>query len=91
MIVLYYSWLTSRSVNAWGISVCFLLCQQSCSDSSLYFLLFSIIFFIIPVVKENTRLKLALAIPTETPIIPVKSMIDIPLLVADKTIRILSK
>ena len=41
-------------------------------------------FFIIPVVKENARLKLALAIPAGTPITLVKEIRDIPSLVADK-------
>ena len=45
----------------------------------------------IPVVKENTRLKLALDIPTGTPILLVKEIVDIPPLVADKTIKVLSK
>ena len=34
-------------------------------------------FFIIPVVKENTRLKLALAIPTGAPIMLAKEITDI--------------
>ena len=45
----------------------------------------------IHVVKENTRLKVALAIPTETAITLVKEIILIPPLVADKTIKALSK
>ena len=48
-------------------------------------------FFIIPVVKENTRLKLALAIHTGTPATLVKQIIDITPLAADKTIKVLSK
>ena len=48
-------------------------------------------FFSIPVVKESIKLKLALAIPTGAPIILAKEIIDIPPLVADKTIRVLSK
>ena len=45
-------------------------------------------FFIITVVRENTRLKDALAIPTGTPItLPI--ILILPL-VADKAIRILS-
>ena len=42
----------------------------------------------IPVVKENIKLKLAIAIPTGAPIILVKETIDIPPLVSDKTIRV---
>ena len=45
----------------------------------------------IHVVKENIKLELALAIPTVTPITLVKEVIDIPSLVADKTIKVLSK
>ena len=48
-------------------------------------------FFIIFVVKENTRLKLTLAIPSRTPIILEKEIINIPPLVTDKTIEVLSK
>ena len=48
-------------------------------------------FFSIPVVKESIKLKLALVIPTGAPIILAKEIIDIPPLVADKTIRVLSK
>ena len=43
-------------------------------------------FFIIPVIKEKIKVKLALAIPTTL----VKEMIDTPPLVALKTIKILS-
>ena len=45
----------------------------------------------IPVVKENIRLKLAFAIPTGAPIILAKETINIPPLGAYKTIRFLSK
>ena len=44
----------------------------------------------ISVVKENTRLKLALAIPTGTPITLAKEIIDITPLVVGKTIKVLS-
>ena len=56
-----------------------------------FFSLFLVIpnsFFIIPVVKENTRVKLALAIPTGTPTILVKEIIDTHPLVADKTTKV---
>ena len=43
------------------------------------------------VVKENTRLKLALAIPTGAPITLAKEIIDNPSVVADKVIKLLSK
>ena len=49
-----------------------------------------IIFFIIPVVKEKIKVKLALAIPTGAPTMLVKEMIDIPPVVAFKIIKILS-
>ena len=42
----------------------------------------------IPVVNENIRLKIAFAIPAGAPVILVKEIIDIPPLVADKTIKI---
>ena len=41
----------------------------------------------IPVVKENTKLNLALAIRSGTPVILANEIIDIPPLVADKTIK----
>ena len=44
----------------------------------------------IPAVKENTRLELALAIPARVPIMLEKEIIDIPSFVSDKTIKILS-
>ena len=43
------------------------------------------------VVKENTRLKLALAIITGAPITLAKEIIDNPSVVADKVIKLLSK
>ena len=58
-----------------------------------FFFLFLIILsslFIIPVVKENTKVKLALAVPAATPITLVKEIALIPPLVADHTIKILS-
>ena len=47
-------------------------------------------FLIIPVVRENIKAKLALAIPTGAPTMLLKEMIDTPPLVAPKTIKILS-
>ena len=55
------------------------------------FLVISNSFFIIPVAKENTRAKSTLAIPAGTPVKLVKEIIHIYLLVADKTIKVLSK
>ena len=44
----------------------------------------------IPVVREKNKVKLALAIPTGVPIAVVNEIIDIPPVVALKTINILS-
>ena len=57
----------------------------------LSFLFISNNFVIIPVVKENIKLEFALAIHTGAPIILANKMIDIPPLVADKIIKVLSK
>ena len=46
-------------------------------------------FFSIPVTKENARVKLALAIPAETPITLSKEIMDTSQLVAGKTIKVL--
>ena len=48
-------------------------------------------FLIIPVVREKIRVKLALAIPTGALTTLADEMIQTPLLVALKTIKILSK
>ena len=60
--------------------------------SCLFFLFLVMLsnFLIIPVVREKIKVKLALAIPTGAPIILVNEIIDTPLLVALKTIKILS-
>ena len=47
-------------------------------------------FLIIPVVREKIKVKLALAIPTGAPTTLADEMIQTPLLVALKTIKILS-
>ena len=44
----------------------------------------------IPVVKEKIKVKLAFTIPTDSPIVLVNEIIDTPLVVALKTINILS-
>ena len=44
----------------------------------------------IPVVKEKIKVKLALTIPTDLPIVLVNEIIYTPLVVALKTIKILS-
>ena len=48
-------------------------------------------FFTIPVDNENVRLRLALAIPTGDPITVANETIEVLPLVADKTIKDLSK
>ena len=58
-----------------------------------FFFLFLVIcrtFFIIPAVKENTRVKLALAIPAGAPVTLAKEIIDTLPLVADKIVKVLS-
>ena len=60
---------------------------------SSFFFLFLVIFnnlLIISVVREKIKVRLTLAIPTGAPIILVNGIIDTPLLVALKTIKILS-
>ena len=44
----------------------------------------------IPVVKEKIKVKLALTIPTDLPIVLVNEIIDTPLVVALKTIKVFS-
>ena len=56
----------------------------------LLFLVTCKTFFFIPVVEENARVKLALAIPAGAPIALAKETIDAPPLVADKTIKVYS-
>ena len=60
---------------------------------SCFFFLFLVIFsnfLTIPVVREKIKVKLALAIPTGAPTTLADEMIQTPLLVAHKTIKILS-
>ena len=59
----------------------------------MFFFLFLVIFrnfLTVPVVKEKIKVRLALAIPTGAPTILVNEIIDTLLLVALKTIKILS-
>ena len=59
---------------------------------SCFFFLFLVIcsnFLMIPVDKEKIKVKLALTIPTDVPITLVNEIIDIPLVVALKIIKIL--
>ena len=60
---------------------------------SCFFFLFLVIFsnfLTIPVVREKNKVRLALAIPTAAPTILVNEIIDTLLLVALKTIKVLS-
>ena len=45
-------------------------------------------FLLIPVNKENIKVKLVLTIPTDVPITLVNEIIDVPLVVALKIIKI---
>ena len=59
----------------------------------MFFFLFLVLFsnfLTIPVVRAKIRVKLALAIPTGAPTILVNEIIDTPLVVALKAIKILS-
>ena len=83
------------SINAWDTKVSMLstLLLTNIIILSCFFFLFLVMlsnFFIIRVVREKIKLKLALAIPTGAPVILVNEIIDTPLLVALKTIKILS-
>ena len=90
-IVINSSWLISRFINAWHIKVSMLFNSLVGSARIYYvpsyvFLVICKTFFIIPAFKENTRVKLALAISAEAPITLAKEIIDTTLIVADKTI-----
>ena len=50
----------------------------------------NLIFFIIPVIKEKIKVKLALAIPTGAPTTLTEEIMQTPALVVLKTIKILS-
>ena len=56
--------------------------------SCLFFLVIFSNFLTIPVVREKNKVRLALAIPTGAPTILVNEIINTPLLVALKTIKI---
>ena len=83
------------SINAWDtkVSMILSLLLANLRILSCFFFLFLVIlsnFLIIPVVKEKIKVKLALAIPTGAPTTLADEMIQTPLLVALKTIKILS-
>ena len=76
------------------LSVLFNLLLANITMSLCFFFLFRVVFnnfFTIPVDIENARLKLALPIPTSAPIKVANDAIEILPLVADKTIKDLSK
>ena len=54
-------------------------------------MLFSTVFFTIPVKTENARLKIALTIPTGAPVTVANSAIEMLPVVTDETINDLSK
>ena len=82
-------------ISAWDIKVSLLssLLLANIRILLCFFFLFLVIlsnFFIIPVVRDKIKVKLALAIPTGAPTTLADEMIQTPLLVALKTIKILS-
>ena len=83
------------SISAWGTKVSMLssLLLANIRILSCFLCLFLVMlsnFLIISAVKEKIKVKHALAIPTGAPTTLVKEMIDTPLPVALKTIKILS-
>ena len=83
------------SINAWNIKVSMPLSLllanvRILSCFSFLFLVMLMNFFIIPVVREKMKVRLALAIPAGAPTTLADEMIQTPLLVALKTIKILS-
>ena len=72
-----------------GVSKLFNLLLASIRILLCLFFLFPVmlnIFFVIPVIKGNKRVKLALAIPAETHVTLGKEIMDTPRLVADKSL-----
>ena len=83
------------SINARDIRVSMLLSLLLAKIRilSCFFFFFLVVFnkfLVIPVDREKIKVKLALAIPTGAPTILVNEQIDTPLVVALKTIKILS-
>ena len=83
------------SINAWDTKVSMLstLLLTNIIILSCFFFLFLVMlsnFFIIRVVREKIKLKLALAIPTGAPVILVNKIIDTPSVIALNIIKILS-
>ena len=83
----------SRSFNAWDVndSMLLSLVLANLRILSCFAFLFLVIFcnfLTISVVIEKIKVKFALTIPTDAPIIFVNEIIDTPLLVTLKTIKI---
>ena len=83
------------SVNAWVTKISMLssLLIANIRILSCFFILFLIIlsnFWIIPVVREKIKVRLALSIPIVAPTTLADEIIQTPLLVALKTIKSLS-
>ena len=83
------------SINAWDtkFSMLLSLLLANIRILSCFFFLFLVMFsssLIFPVVREKIKVKLALAIPTVASAALADEMIQIPLLVALKTMKILS-
>ena len=83
------------SINAWDakVSMLFSLLLANIRILSCFFFLFLAIlstFLIIPAVKEKNEVKLAPAITIRAPTTLTEEIIQTPLLVAERTIKILS-
>ena len=78
-----FSMLFNLLLSEIKLSLCFFLFVSRC----FYFLFYSI-FFVIPVVNENEKLKLELAIPVGEPKTVANDAIETQAIVADKIIMI---
>ena len=83
------------SISAWDTKVSMLwsLLLANTRILSCFFFLFLVMlsnFFIIPVVREKFKIKLAIVIPTGAPTTLADEIIQTPLLVVLKAIKILS-
>ena len=95
MIFVKFSWLISISISALDIVLPLLFNLLLANITSLlrFFFLFCVVFnsfFTIHINIENLKLKLA-PVGISAPIIMAKEAIDIPPLVLDKIIKVLSK
>ena len=89
------SWLISMSVSAWGtkVSMLSILLSANVRILSCFFFLCLLMlnnFLIIPLAREKIKVKLALANQTGAPATLADEIIQTPLLVALKTIKMLS-